>query len=76
LASRGDHSAAGGAGVLPHTPTVRVIDQSSSRCPKGDPRSTHQVGGRTVLEYWTPANDLGELNANLVGPIEVVAEHR
>lgn len=33
-----------------------------------------QVGGRTVLEYWIPAEDLGELNANLVGLIEVTDE--
>ncbi len=34
----------------------------------------HQVGGQTILEYWIPAEDLVELNANIVGPIEVVAE--
>src|ERR1700749_1460298 len=33
-----------------------------------------QVGGETILEYWIPAEDLSDLNANLVGPIEVVAE--
>lgn len=31
----------------------------------------HQVGGRTILEYWIPAEDLAALNANIVGPIEV-----
>jgi hypothetical protein len=36
----------------------------------------HQVGGRTILEYWIPAEDLDELNANIVGAIEVVAEFR
>jgi hypothetical protein len=36
----------------------------------------HQVGGRTILEYWIPAGDLAELNANIVGLIEVVAEYR
>jgi len=35
----------------------------------------HQVGGRTILEYWIPAEDLAELNANIVGLIEVVAEY-
>jgi hypothetical protein len=34
----------------------------------------HQVGGRTILEYWIPAEDLRAFNANLVGTIEVVAE--
>lgn len=33
-----------------------------------------QVGGRTILEYWIPAEDLDELNAHIVGLIEVVAE--
>jgi hypothetical protein len=31
------------------------------------------VGDRTHAEYWIPAEDLPEFNANLVGPIEVVA---
>ncbi|WP_245862273.1 hypothetical protein [Phycicoccus duodecadis] len=35
----------------------------------------HQAGGRTILEYWIPAEDLGELNQNIVGRIEVVAEY-
>ena len=34
------------------------------------------VGGRQHQEYWIPAEDLAEFNANLVGPIEVVAEFR
>jgi hypothetical protein len=33
----------------------------------------HQVGGQTILEYWIPAEDLEEFNANIVGLIEVVA---
>jgi hypothetical protein len=36
----------------------------------------HQVGSRTILEYWIPAEDLTEFNANIVGLIEVVAEYR
>lgn len=35
-----------------------------------------QVGGRTILEYWIPAEDLDDLNANIVGTIAVVAEFR
>src|SRR3954468_4321330 len=31
-----------------------------------------QVGGRDILEYWIPAEDLEELNDNIVGNIEVV----
>ncbi|MEV0893680.1 hypothetical protein [Promicromonospora sp. NPDC050262] len=41
-----------------------------------DRYEVQQVGGRTILEYWIPAADLGELNANIVGRIEVVAEFR
>jgi hypothetical protein len=39
-----------------------------------DRYDVHQVGGRTILEYWIPADDLQELNANIVGHIEEVAE--
>jgi len=35
-----------------------------------------QAGGNTILEYWIPADDLPEFNANIVGTIEVVAEYR
>jgi hypothetical protein len=33
----------------------------------------HQVGGREVREYWIPAEDLDELNANIVGQIRFEA---
>jgi hypothetical protein len=33
-----------------------------------------QVGGRAIFEYWIPAQDLTELNANFVGQIEPVEE--
>lgn len=35
-----------------------------------------QAGGKTILELWVPAEELDELNAHLVGPIEVVHEFR
>jgi hypothetical protein len=35
-----------------------------------------RVGGRDILEYWIPAEDLDEFNRNIVGLIEVVAEYR
>lgn len=41
-----------------------------------DRYEVQQVGGQTILEYWIPAGDLDELNANIVGRIEVVAEFR
>lgn len=40
-----------------------------------DRYDVHQVGGRTILEYWVPAGDLEELNANIVGVIRVVATY-
>jgi hypothetical protein len=40
-----------------------------------DRYETHQVGGRTIMEYWIPAEDLVELNTSIVGLVEVVAEY-
>jgi hypothetical protein len=34
-----------------------------------------QAGGRTILEYWIPAEELDDFNANIVGVIEVVAAY-
>ena len=45
------------------------------RRPFLDRYETHQVGGRTIVEYWIPAEDLAELNASISGLIEVVAEY-
>ena len=39
-----------------------------------DRYEVQQVGGQTILEYWIPAEHLDELNANIVGEIEVVSE--
>lgn len=38
-----------------------------------DSYEVHQAGGRTILEYWIPAEDLPEFNANIVGLITVTA---
>jgi hypothetical protein len=35
----------------------------------------HQVGGRTILEYWIPAEELEALNDNIVGLIEIIAKY-
>ncbi len=40
-----------------------------------DRYEVHQAGGRTILEYWIPAEDLPELNASIAGLIEVTAEY-
>lgn len=36
----------------------------------------HCVGARYQTEWWIPAEDLEELNRNIVGLIEVVGEYR
>lgn len=41
-----------------------------------DRYEVQQAGGRTILEYWIPAEDLDELNENIVGQIEVVAQYQ
>ncbi|CAM3265979.1 hypothetical protein OCAE111667_00620 [Occultella aeris] len=41
-----------------------------------DKYDVQQVGGRTILEYWIPAEDLEDFNRHIVGMIEVVAEYR
>jgi hypothetical protein len=40
-----------------------------------DNYEVHQVGGQTILEYWIPAEDLAQLNANIIGTIEVIATY-
>jgi hypothetical protein len=35
----------------------------------------HRVGGRVHDEYWIPAEDLEELNRQIVGLIELIAEY-
>jgi hypothetical protein len=35
-----------------------------------------KVGGTIHTEYWIPAEHVPELNRNLIGPIEVLAEFR
>ena len=34
------------------------------------------VGGSVHQEYWIPAEELSELNRNIIGQIEVIAEYR
>jgi hypothetical protein len=40
-----------------------------------DNYQVHQAGGRAILEYWIPAEDLAELNASIIGTIEVIATY-
>jgi hypothetical protein len=41
-----------------------------------DRYEVQRVGGKTILEYWIPAEDLEEFNRHVVGIIQVVAEYR
>ena len=41
-----------------------------------DRYETHGVGGSGHVEWWVPAEDLEELNANIVGLIEVIGKYR
>ncbi|WP_410812223.1 hypothetical protein [Micromonospora sp. 067-2] len=41
-----------------------------------DRYEVHQAGGRDVLEYWIPAEELTDLNAHIVGAIMQEAEYR
>lgn len=36
----------------------------------------HNVGGDIHTEWWIPAEDLAELNDNIVGNIEVIGEYK
>jgi len=41
-----------------------------------DAYDVQRAGGDTILEYWIPAEDLDNFNANIMGTIEVTAEYR
>jgi len=41
-----------------------------------DPYQIQKVGGKDILEYWIPADELEALNANIVGSIREIAEYR
>ena len=38
--------------------------------------SARQVGASVHRELWIPAEELAEMNRNIVGPIEVIAEYQ
>jgi hypothetical protein len=41
-----------------------------------DRYQTHKVGREIHVEWWIPAEDMEELNDNIVGLIEVIGEYR
>ncbi len=55
---------------------VGYVTRFAIEKPYLDRYAVQQAGGRTILEYWIPAEDLEEFNRHIVGPIEVVAEFR
>jgi hypothetical protein len=57
-------------GGVGHVTAFEVRDDFLDRY---EPR---QAGGRELLEYWVPAEELDDFNAALVGPIRLVASYR
>jgi hypothetical protein len=41
-----------------------------------DRHQPHEAGGRDLVEYWIPAEELGEFNDHIVGTIDVLHEFR
>lgn len=55
---------------------VGYVTRFSVRTSFLDDYDVHQVGGQEHLEYWIPAEELDDFNANIVGDIEIVSEWR
>ena len=55
---------------------VGYVTRFAIEKPYLDRYAVQQAGGRIILEYWIPAEDLEEFNRHIVGLIEVVAEFR
>lgn len=58
------------SGYVGYVTRFRVRSDCLARHP---PRT---AGARAHQEYWIPAEEMDELNAAIVGPVEVVAEFR
>ena len=58
------------SGFVGYVTRFAVRDDFLARYP------VHTVGSREHQEYWIPAEHLDELNANMVGLIDVVVEFR
>ena len=55
-----------------HVGYVTEFDISTSHLATYEPQ---QVGGRGILEYWIPAEELAEFNDAITADIRVVAEY-
>jgi len=60
----------------PRTGNVGFVTRFDVRAEYLSSFEPQTVGAGVHLEYWIPAEQLPEFNANIVGPIEVVAEFR
>jgi hypothetical protein len=55
---------------------VGFVTRFSVRKSFMDRYEIHKVGGENHVEWWIPAEDLEELNDNIIGLIEVIGEYR
>lgn len=55
---------------------VGYVTRFEVRKPFMDRYAIQQVGGDNHTEWWIPAEDLEELNDNIVGTIDVIGEYR
>jgi hypothetical protein len=60
----------------PNSGYVGYVLRFSVRKSYLDQYQPHEAGGRDLLEYWIPAEELDEFNANIVGTIETIHEFR
>ena len=60
----------------PHSDFVGYVLQFEVRTDFLSKYDVHEAGGRDLLEYWIPAEDLAAFNANIVGSIRVIHEFR
>jgi hypothetical protein len=52
------------------------VTKFEARCDFLDRHEVRQAGGRTILEYWIPGEDLAEFNTNIASLITVTAKYR
>ena len=55
---------------------VGYVARFSVRKPFVENYLLHKVGNKEHYEWWIPAEDLEELNRNIVGKIDIVGEYR
>ena len=58
------------SGYVGYVTRFQIADDFLARYP------LQKVGSAEALEYWVPAEELGEFNRSIEGPIEVIHEFR